>query len=153
MTPAIVALSARPDLAPLVAGWLKDAFDHPPGGTVEDGTARLLLPPDGPEETFILFHASQPVGTASLSHDDLDVRPDLTPWLAGVYVEPAFRKRGFATALVQRVEACALSAGVPTLWLYTTTAEPLYRRLGWQRTGTERSHGREVTLMSRSLTG
>ena len=151
----IAAVSDRPELAPVVAAWLVDAFGYPGGRTVEEVTALLLSPPVGPEETFVLFDQGVPVGTAGLAHEDLDARPDLTPWLAGVVVQPAFRGRGHATALVRRVEAFAAAASVPVLWLYTWTAEPLYARLGWHRTGLERDRkrGREVVLMTRRLSG
>jgi GNAT superfamily N-acetyltransferase len=118
-------------------------------------TALILAPPNGPEESFVLLDGDTPAGTASLAHDDLDSRPDLTPWLAGVYVPPAFRGRGHAAALVRHVEAAARAAGVGTLWLYTWTAAPLYARLGWVQTGLEheikRNH--QVVLMRRDLAG
>ena len=151
----IAAVSDRPELAPVVAAWLVDAFGYPGGRTVEEMTALLLAPPVGPEETFVLFDQGVPVGTASLAHRDLEARPDLTPWLAGVFVQPAFRGRGHATALVRRVEAFAAAASVPVLWLYTWTAEPLYARLAWRRAGleTDQKRGREVVLMTRRLSG
>ena len=74
-------------------------------------------------------------------------------WIAGLYVEPAFRGRGYATALIRRVEAFAQAASVRVLWLYTSTAETLYARLGWQRAGTEDERGETVVLMKRSLPG
>src|SRR4029077_5427457 len=37
--------------------------------------------------------------------------------LATGIVEPAFRQRGYATALVRHVKARAMAASVPTLWL------------------------------------
>lgn len=151
MDPGIHAVSTRPELAPTVAAWLVSAF----GGsqTVEQMTALILAPPRGPEETFVLFDQDTPVGTASLSHDDLESRRDLTPWLAGVYVEPQWRGRGYATALVRQVEAFALAASVPTLWLYTWTAEPLYARLGWHLEGLVHHGGHEAVLMMRHLSG
>ncbi len=90
--------------------------------------------PESPKETLVLFDHNQPVGSAGLA-----ARPDLTPWLAGVFVLPAFRGHGYATALAQRVEALALAASVPVLWLYTSTAEPLSVRLGWRRVGMSRT--------------
>ena len=51
----IVAVSDRPDLAPLVAAWRVKAFGYPGGGTVEQLTALILAPPVGPEETFVLL--------------------------------------------------------------------------------------------------
>lgn len=151
MSYRIAAVSGRPDLAPIVATWLVNAFGHPGGRTLEEMTSLILSPPKGPEETFVLFDQDKPVGTASLAHDDLASRRDLTPWLAGVFVEPSSRGRGYATALVRQVEAFASSACVTTLWLYTWTAESLYERLGWQRVGLEKDSGKEVVLMARDL--
>jgi GNAT superfamily N-acetyltransferase len=152
MSPRILAVSDRPELAPLVAGWLVEAFHRQPGGmTVEAMTALILAPPQGPEESFVLFEGDRPVGTASLAHDDLTSRPDLTPWLAGVFVLPDCRGRGHASALVRHVEGFARATSVAELWLYTRTAEPLYARLGWQRVGLEQDKGREVALMRRRL--
>src|SRR5580704_9005186 len=151
MAHTIVAVSDRPELAPVVATWLIAEFGYPGGRTVEELTARILEPPTGPEESFVLFDQDKPVGTASLCHDDLASRRDLTPWLAGVFVEPAYRGRGFASLLVRRVEAFASAASVPTLWLYTWTAESLYARLGWERVGLETNKGEQVVLMSRRL--
>ena|SRR5689334_17155473 len=148
----IVAISDCPELASLVAQWRVAAFFNYPGGyTVEQMTALILEPPVGPEETFALLEHDQPVGTAGLVHSDLDSRPDLTPWLAGVFVEPAYRRRGYATALVRRVEVFAQAASVSVLWLCTSTAETLYARLGWERMETERKGLREVTVMRRVL--
>ncbi len=149
----IVALSDRPDLAPLVAHWLVDAFGHPASPTVEETVASLMAPHRGPEEVFILFDGDTPVGTASLAYDDLPSRPDLTPWLASVFVLPGARGKGYAAALVRRVEAFAMAASVKTLWLFTWTAEPLYARLGWQRVGLETNRGQEVVLMRRDIAG
>lgn len=126
-------------------------FDYPGGYTVEEMTKLILEPPVGPKETFVLFDGGEPAGTAALIRSDLETRPDLTPWLAGLWVQPAFRGRGHATALVRRVEAFALAASVPVLWLYTSTAEPLYAKLGWERAGVEQENGHEVVLMRRAL--
>ena len=111
MNQYIVAVSGQPGRAPLVARWRVDAFfDHPGGYTVEEMTALILSPPAGPNETFVLFDHDRPAGTAGLVRQDLETRPDLTPWIAALFVEPAFRGRGFATALVRQVEAFARAA-------------------------------------------
>jgi GNAT superfamily N-acetyltransferase len=121
------------------------------GYTVEEMTALILAPHFGPEETFVLFDGDRPVGTAGLMRSDLESRPDLTPWLGGLFVEPAFRARGHATALVRHVEDFARAALVPVLWLYTLHAEGLYLRLGWQHAGVEQEAGHDVILMRREL--
>lgn len=148
----IVTISSEPGLAPVVARWLVQTFFNYPGSyTVEEMTALILAPSDGPKETFVLFDGSQPVGTAAMIPADLDARPDLTPWLAGLFVEPAFRGRGHAKALVHQVESFASSAAVSVLWLYTLGAEAFYARLGWVKAGLEEDRGQAVVLMKRVL--
>jgi len=152
MTLRIASVSKQPELAALVAEWRVSAFfDHPGRYTVREMTALILRPPGGPNETFVLFDNGRAVGTAGLMRSDLESRPDLTPWLGGLYVEPAFRGRGHATALVRQVEEFARAASVSTLWLYTLNADGLYLRLGWQHAGTEHEDGRDVMLMRRDL--
>ena len=43
---------------------------------------------------LVLLDEEHPVGTAALCLDDLEERPDLNLWLAGVYVDPIHRGKG-----------------------------------------------------------
>jgi len=52
--------------------------------------------------------------------------------LRSLVVAPEYRKRGFATALVRRLEDDARAEGVEILVLLTETAESFFRRLGYQ---------------------
>lgn len=90
-------------------------------------------------------------GSAMLVAHDMESRPELTPWLAGVYVKPPFRRSGYAASLISRIEAEARAMGIPRLFLYTKDSESLYIRLGWS--GTERCQykGIDVTVMSKQL--
>lgn len=130
----IVTIADRPDLAATVAGWLWNEFLRHDGYTlaqaetlVAAGTARTGAP-----QCFVALADGIPVGTASLAIEDLDERPDLTPWLAGVFVLPESRGRSHAKRLIAAVEAACIKSGIPTAWLYTHTAEPLYASIGWQ---------------------
>lgn len=104
----IVRTSERPDLVPVVARWLWEAFwpDETPLAYVE-GVVAASVAETGCQQTFVLLADGGPVGTASLVEHDLDERPDLTPWLAGVYVAPAMRGRGYAGRLIGAVEDAA----------------------------------------------
>jgi GNAT superfamily N-acetyltransferase len=121
---SIVSTSERPDLVPVVAGWLWNAFWRGDGYSLEQvldvvGTSVLA---GAMPRTFILLADGEPVGTASLVAHDLDERPDLSPWLAGVFAEPHARSRGYEGRLVAAVEREARAASIPTLWLYTKAA-------------------------------
>jgi GNAT superfamily N-acetyltransferase len=91
------------------------------------------------------------VGTASLVDEDLAPRPWLSPWLASVYVLPAWRGRGIASALVRRVEQEARQAGIKRLYLFTPDRQALYRRLGWNELETLEFAGEQITVMVRGL--
>lgn len=153
---AIVAIADRPDLVPVVARWRWDEFGRPAGRTLEQTEARVAasISPSGPPQAFVLLVDGDPVGTASLTATDLEERSDLTPWLASVFVVPDARGRGHAARLVAAVEAAARAAGIPTLWLYTNTAERTYAQIGWEAVETVERDGKDpVTLMRRALDG
>ena len=129
----VVHLTDRPDLAALAARWTWDAYWRDAGYTLDDVHARISAGTarSGTPQTFFALVDDTPAATASFSATDMPERPELTPWLAGVYTDPAFRGHGLATLLVRRVERAARDAGHSQMWLYTRKAEGLYRTLGW----------------------
>jgi GNAT superfamily N-acetyltransferase len=151
---SIVSTSDCPDLVPVVARWLWEAFWHDSGKRFEqllDAVRKSSVTASPMPRTFILLAGGEPVGTASLVAHDLDERPDLTPWLAGVFVEPHTRGQGYAGHLIAAVEQEARSASVPALWLYTNNAERIYTRAGWQTVETVRHGGKPFAPMRRDL--
>ncbi len=149
----IVRLREQPALLPVVGNWLWEEWARRKGRTIEQVTARLatLRATIGPEQGFVVLDGETPAATASLVHHDLDTRPDLTPWLAGVYVDPPFRGRGHAVRLVRAVENAATAGGVRRLWLHTEHSAELYAKLSWIADGPEVDHFHAVTLMHRDL--
>lgn len=99
----------------------------------------------------VALHENRIVGSASILPHDLDPRPDLTPWLGGVFVLPAFRGQGIATRLVERILGEARRLRLPHLYLWTTTSVALYARLGWSRFEQMEYCGRTIQLMYRTI--
>ena len=149
----IVTTAERPDLAPVVAAWLWESFARARGRSFEEmleavkASATTSLMP----RTFVLLVDEKPVGTASLAAQDLEERPDLTPWLAGVFVEPRWRGQGLAAYLIGAVEDECRKRSIPTLWLYTRTAESVYARAQWRTVDTVMHNGKAYALMRRDL--
>ncbi|MEI9926215.1 MAG: GNAT family N-acetyltransferase [Bradyrhizobium sp.] len=52
------------------------------------------------------------LGTASVIPSDLAERPQLTPWIAAVWVEPQARRHGTGSALVKPCHARLLRTGI-----------------------------------------
>jgi GNAT superfamily N-acetyltransferase len=96
--------------------------------------------------------AGRPVGSVTLVAHDMATCRDLTPWLAGLYVVPDHRGHGTGGMLVRHAEARAHAMGVQWLYLYSTTAVGLYRRLGWRAIFQQFYAGALVTVMGKDLT-
>jgi GNAT superfamily N-acetyltransferase len=90
------------------------------------------------------------LGTASVIASDLEERPQLTPWVAAVWVEPHARSRGVGGALVECAVRDCFALGIARAYL---CARPVltgfYERLGW--IAVERDVGeRGLTVFIRS---
>ena len=90
-------------------------------------------------------------GTSSIIAHDLAARPDLTPWLANVYVAASQRGKRLGNQLVQHAMQQAKQAGINTLYLFTPDQQAFYARMGWQYLITEYLHGHAETVMQISL--
>jgi GNAT superfamily N-acetyltransferase len=122
-----------------------------PDKTVDERIERLesVCGRGGIPTVFVAIEDGALRGSAMLIASDMDARPDLTPWLAGVFVVEEFREHGYGTALVQRVEQEAASLGVPRLYLYTPSREGFYARIGWALDERCVYLGQEVAIMSK----
>lgn len=150
----IERLNADSPHLPVVTQWTFTAWGHlHPGKTLQDAIEETISEcgASGVPSIFVAMQDDIPVGTASLIADDMSIRPELTPWLASVFVLPESRGRGVASALVQRVEAEAQANGIREFYLYTPDQQALYQRLGWQPVECLVYRGEVVTLMSRQL--
>ena len=146
----------RPDLLPIVAEWTWREWWDAEGMTLEQTIAVYAdcVAERGAPQTFILLEDDRPVGTATLAREDLDERPELTPWLAGVFVVPDRRGRGYVQHLLTVFEEACRAASIEVVWLYTSKAERIYRRAGWETVEViERQGKRPVTLMRRAIPG
>jgi len=102
--------------------------------------------------TLVAVEDTMPVGSVSLKMDDLPPRPDLNPWLASLYVIADYRGRGIGNELLQAAQDAARSAGISRLYLYTHTANALYERDGWSKTGTfEQEDGIVETIYHKDM--
>lgn len=91
------------------------------------------------------------VGTVLLVAEELEPAHDVSPWLAGLVVAPAHRKRGIGAALVRAIEAEAAALACPFLYLYTGDAEPFYAGHGWTVEDRFEQDGYPEVLMMRVI--
>ncbi len=148
-----VTTAERPDLIDTAAEWIWSAFWRPHGYALKDIRAMVAASDAtiGPPQCLVLLVDDEPVGTAGLIRSDLPSRPELTPWLAAVYVRPELRGRGYARDLIATVELAAMRAGYDHLWLCTFGADGLYAKAGWRTVERIQLHDLPAVLMRRDL--
>lgn len=139
---------------PVVASWLHAAWWAEDGWSLA-ATEDFLRRATGPAApiAYVAEREGQPLGTATLDLDDLPARPDLAPWLASVWVAPAARRQGVASALVAHVEAAAGALGHRRIHLFTPEPDKVrfYAARGWAPMGEATWRGGPVTLMAKRL--
>lgn len=136
MQSQIAQLAERQDLLSTVADWIYNEWWTEVEGASVETLADLLrahMVPDQIPLTLVASLDCRPVGTATLLARDVETEewPDLTPWLAAVYVVPEYRRRGVGAALIQSIVEKAGALGVGTLYLSTVGREDYYAGLGW----------------------
>ncbi|MBP6700668.1 MAG: GNAT family N-acetyltransferase [Halioglobus sp.] len=149
----IVDLADQPWHIPRLSRWHHREWTHLyPHEEVADFARELdaclgdqLVP-----STFIAIDGAL-LGSASLLAADMLTHPELTPWVASVYVRRAARASGVGSALIRHIMQLAARKGLGTLYLFTPDSVEFYRRLDWVVLSRELYQGVPVTLMQVDL--
>jgi GNAT superfamily N-acetyltransferase len=94
---------------------------------------------------------NEPIGTCLLVESEIEPNHDVSPWLAGLFVVPAYRRKGAGAVLVRAIEDQARRRGFARLYLYTTAVSGFYAKLGWAMLDRTNWKGFETALMARDL--
>jgi GNAT superfamily N-acetyltransferase len=151
----ILNINDEPQHIPTLGNWHHKQWSYlNPDGSVEKRIEKMnaylctnLIP-----STFIAKDTLL-MGSAAIVAQDMDSRPDLTPWLASVFVAPEYRSNGIGSNLVRHVMQKAKEAGIKMLYLFTPDRETFYQKLGWHVLSKEDYRGYSVTIMYIKLNG
>lgn len=145
----IVNLIEQPQYLEQICRWHHAEWSYlNPGKTLETRIKKMHEHLEGNSiPATYLAVTDQVIGSASIVVSDMPERPELTPWLASVFVAPDARKKGAGRAVVLKVMQHARETGVKTLYLYTPDREHFYQHMGWQTIEKLVYHDANVTLM------
>lgn len=149
----VVDLRMRPDLLATIADRITTAFWAPADrGWIEAGLVENLgrVTPT-PCALAVVDGQGAYLGSLVLIPDDCPERPDLTPWLAALWVDAHARERGIGSALIAAGVDVARRAGHRRLHLAARRGlEAYYGRRGF--VVIEADVGRyRLTIMGRDL--
>ncbi len=100
---------------------------------------------------LVAFDSGKVIGMIALKTSDLESRPNLSPWLAGLYVDKKHRSKGVGTKLVLAIEKEAARLGVSKIFLYTPDAKDFYSKLSWIVRERTECQGYSVTVMEKDI--
>ncbi|WP_087720497.1 GNAT family N-acetyltransferase [Salinicola salarius] len=154
MPVTISSLVDRPDFIDACAAWTYGQWGVGSTRTLESTLERFRQAASDSVMplTFVAHVNDRPIGMASLFEDDCELRPDLRPWLAAVFVHPDHRANGVAGLLIQAVEQAARRLGEEMIYLTTTDSQNLYTSHGWQHAGIVQYPDCDLYLMQKPLT-
>jgi predicted N-acetyltransferase YhbS len=143
-----------PEIA-LCARWRVEAFSGVIGASIGDEIASLerLVADQRHQAAIVAERDGSAAGTCLLVPSEIEPVHDVSPWLVGLFVSPAHRRRGVGSALVRAMENEARTRGHEILYLYTTDAVGFYERVGWTAQDRVDWLGYPTVLMARKLRG
>jgi GNAT superfamily N-acetyltransferase len=127
-------LRQQPQFFETVADRIWQAWWKPNGIPLDTITTRLNENlRDAPIPLALVAHDGGTfLGTASLIAADLDERPELSPWVAAVWVEERARSHGIGAALVDAAADACFKLGFARAYLCARVRMTgFYERLGW----------------------
>lgn len=115
-------------------------------------TVRARAVSDAIPLTMVAVECGVLLGSVTIKENDFAAHPELTPWIAGVFVLPEQRGRGIGSGLVLHAEKIAADQfGVEETYLYTGSASGLYAQLGYDVFETVDRGDKVLTLMKKRL--
>jgi GNAT superfamily N-acetyltransferase len=135
------------------ATWRLQAFSGVLGGSIEAEVDSLqAFVSDATEQVALVVKVDDvAAGTCLLVRSELEPQHPVSPWLAGLYVVPHYRRLGLGKLLVRAIEDQARQRGHRQLYLYTSAAVSYYEGLAWRVIDRIDWKGRATSLMLREL--
>jgi N-acetylglutamate synthase-like GNAT family acetyltransferase len=147
-------LADHRDVIPTIARWSYEEWSYlHPERTLSD-VKRLISEGSNKEQipiSLVAIDKGKVIGWIALKTSDFKPRPDLSPWLAGLYVDKPQRRKGVGTKLVHEIEKLAARLGVSKLYLVTDNAEKFYSKLGWSVLERTVSQGISVIVLEKDI--
>jgi GNAT superfamily N-acetyltransferase len=137
----------------LIADWYLSEWNIPVQTTIEK-TKKLSA--ENYEFQVLMTLDNKPIATGGLYNHVglLDREPRLKiykNWLALVYTKPDNRGKGLGALICKHIQDRSKDLGLNDIYLFTHTAESLYKRLGWEQLERLALGGKDIVVMKKEL--
>lgn len=155
MSIAIDYLANHPQWLPILAEWTYSEWGKFDSENSLETTVKRYedrLNKDCLPIMLVAYSDSNPVGCVSLKVTEMAIRPNYTPWLGSMYVNPANRGKGVGSQLIQRTIFESKKLSLTTLYLWTAFAEGFYLKHNFQTIERLNYLGQDAKIMALRLT-
>lgn len=112
------------------AWWREDGYPF----EQVDGWFQESLGAQTVPSTLVAHDGGEFWGTVSLIDNDMDERPDYSPWVAALWVDPEHRGKGVGRTLIEAALERAFKQGIDIVYLCATAENSAYYiSLGWRQ--------------------
>lgn len=139
---------------PIIAKWIYEEWSYAfPMRTLQEIQKSLFGRMNENEMpiTLIAHDERGVLGTASLKASDMEILPELTPWLSSVFVPPDYRGQGVATALVAEIEKIARQHGFTKIHVFNPITQGIFEKMGWSVLQTVQYGGKELGILVKEI--
>lgn len=138
----IIKLREHPERKRALARWFHEKWGIPQKAYLESMEA-CLAGEDAVPQWYAALDGKRIIGGLGVIENDFHDRPDLTPNVCALFVEPDCRCQGIAGALLNIAREDMASLGVDTLYLLTDH-KSFYERYGWEFCCMAKSEGEDT---------
>lgn len=141
------------EIIQLIADWYLSEWNIPTGKTIQKLT---ILSEGGSQFQVLMTLDDVPVATGGLYNHvgliDKEPRFEIYKnWLALVFTKPEKRHKGLGALICSYIQDRSRDIGIKEIFLFTDTAENLYRRLGWLQIERLLLGDRKIVVMKKGL--
>ena len=118
----------------IMCNWLYKWWGQEKGYTFEGVKCFLehSFQKDRLPKTYGVFYKGRIIGMFQFLYNDLNVRPDIYPWLANLYVDEEYRNKGIAKKMIKKIkEVAKTTLNFDDLYLFTKHIN-MYEKFGWE---------------------
>ncbi len=155
MTVRIEPWRGQAHIAEALANWhVGEWQDIFPNWNVETAMAEFMaqLADSGLPASWLAFDDDVLIGSVSALPVDAPEFKDLPgPWLASLFVRPAYRGQGVARLLIDHARGQVATMGYAQWFLFTEHHQTYYQQLGWQLYEHRLLHRQPVVVMWQDL--
>lgn len=153
----IEPLSNHTNFISIIAKLHFAQFKELPWASTEEKYAAMLNKFAATESiptTLVAVRDNELCGSVNIVDCDMEIRPELYPWLAQLFVIPKERKKGIGSSLVSAAVDRCQRLGLNGLYLYTSGTLPeFYKSLGWVEREKVNYRGKERVVMEKLFSG